>query len=125
MCVYGFAKPVFLSLLPSTFCIFLILFSCFIKEKKKSLKKQNFQNEGNITKKAEGKDQLEHMTKKDPALKASEEGESRDRGEEKEKGKVSLSQTYGLNVRAFINSQGVQKDLSIYNAFKSHRGKRK
>ena len=43
------------------------------------MKNKIFKMKEILQKKLRGKDQLEHMTKKGPALKASEEGESRDR----------------------------------------------
>lgn len=73
-----------------------------------------------LQKKLRGKDQLEHLTKKGPALKASEEGESRDR-EKREEG-FTKSDLW-TKCYSFINSQEYKKDLSIYNAFKSHRRK--
>ena len=42
---------------------FLILFSCFIKEKKKRLKNKIFKMKETLQKKLRGKDQLEHLTK--------------------------------------------------------------
>ena len=63
------------------------------------MKNKIFKMKEILQKKLRGKDQLEHMTKKGPALKASEEGESRDRRGRRER-KISLSQTYGLNVIA-------------------------
>lgn len=72
----------------------------------------------------EGKDKLVCMTKKGSALKAEEEGKGK--GWEGEKRNEAGLAKSGLCTKcySFINSQKCKKDLSVYNALKSHRRKK-
>lgn len=63
------------------------------------------------------------MTKKGPASKGKK---GRERGGETEKRKEEVFAKSGLWTKcySFINSQKCKKDLSVYNALKSHRRKK-
>lgn len=123
LCVCGFPKPVFFHCC-QVHSGFPHPFQFFVLKRRQRLEKQNFKDEGNITKKLRGKDQLEYMTKRDPALKASEEAESRDCRGRRER-KISRSKAYGLNVTALSFPRSAEKTSVYIMLLKVTEGKRK